>query len=266
MNQQTPLTEQLEALGPWHHRIALQDGVVTQSASQTTATGQNIMSYEPKRAVDRILGRIFPDGLQGRSFLDCGCNAGGASFAAQDLGAGRIYGFDARAHWVDQARFALQNRTDTGADIRFEVATLEALEGHDQDYDITWFSGLFQHLPDPVAGLQAAADRTRELLVVNTPCLATDLDMKEEPTLLLQKRDTAHPLSGIDGLGTLPSGPVVLKGILKWLGFGEVKTYMWHQPGDAGSTVRRGRIALVAARTPGLLDQVPDRNKPTLSS
>ena len=262
MTTHADLRAQVDALAPWHHIVALRDGMVTRTEGTGGTSGAKVMAYEPKRAFDAIIERIFPDGLAGRSFLDCGCNAGGFSFAAQDRGAGRIYGFDARRHWIDQAVFIRDTRELDPAQVRFEVATLEELEGHDQDYDITWFSGLFQHLPEPVAALQAAADRTQELLFLNSACLPAVPDVAEDPSLMLQTESADHPLSGIHGLGAIPSGPAVLKSILKWMGFKEVKTYLWNQPqGEAGRPVR-GRVALVAARLPGVLDKVPDLTRP----
>jgi SAM-dependent methyltransferase len=252
------LSARVEALAPWHHTVSLRGGVVTRSRQNETGTGERIMAYDPAQGFERIIGRIFPGGLDGRSFLDCGCNAGGFSVAARDNGAGRVFGFDARQHWIDQAEFIREARGLDAFQIRFEVATLEALDGHDQDYDITWFSGLFQHLPEPVAALKVAADRTRELLFLNTACLPATPNIPEDPTLLVQKERKDHPLSGIHGLGSIPSGPVVLKNILHWLGFVEVKTYLWNQPEDQAGLPQRGRVALVAARRPGLLNQVPD--------
>ena len=39
-------------------------------------------------------------------------------------------------------------------------------------FDICLFKGIFYHLPDPVAGLKIVADRTDEVLILDTAAVA----------------------------------------------------------------------------------------------
>ncbi len=259
------LRAEMEALGPWHHKVELRDGVVTQSTSTQDHTGQEIAHYDPAIAFDTAIKHVFPDGLQGRSFLDCGCNCGGYSFAAKDRGAGAVYGFDVRDHWIRQAHFISENRAADSSDIRFEVGALEDLGNSHARYDVTWFSGLFYHLPDPVASLKLAADRTRDVLFLNTACAVLGDGEIEIPQLMFRPESTDPLVSGVGGISWIPSGPLALKEILKWMGFAEVKTYFWTQDtSDIGPAKRKrlGRIAVAAARDVGLLTDMADLKHP----
>src|SRR4051794_3404341 len=94
-------------LGPWSIDVQVTPGV---------RTGQFVERAAPEGAAPRKAGvsprdtfvgyltRIFPDGLAGRSFLDVGCDCGAYSFFAKEAGAGHVYGFDADARAVEQAR------------------------------------------------------------------------------------------------------------------------------------------------------------------
>jgi hypothetical protein len=67
-----------------------------------------------------LLERLYPSGLAGKRFLDCACNAGGYSFVANELGA-TCFGFDVRAHWIEQARFLAQHFGKEDDALRFDV-------------------------------------------------------------------------------------------------------------------------------------------------
>ena len=69
--------------------------------------------------------------------------------------------------------------------MRFEVADLLDLNSLDRIVDITWFSGLFYHLADPLAGLKTAADQTEDLLFVITAVAGSEPDEVEIPNLPL---------------------------------------------------------------------------------
>ncbi|MGJ8572795.1 MAG: methyltransferase domain-containing protein [Hoeflea sp.] len=259
------LREEMEALGPWHQKLKLREGIYTQSSQEQDKTGETVHIVDPLHGFNFATRAIFPDGLQGRSFLDCACNCGGYSFVAKDSGAGKVYGFDAREHWVRQARFIAEHRSADSSDIRFEVRTLDDLGKIDENFDVTWFSGIFYHLPDPVASLKLAADRTREVLFLNTACVSLDDGEPEIPELVFRPEGIEQLMSGVDGISWLPSGPEVLKKILKWIGFAEVKTYLWMQDTSVTgvqSSLRMGRIAVAAAREPGMLANVQDLQKP----
>lgn len=234
---------EIARLGPWHHDVEVSPGIRTGAirgdANRELFVGD---SYSPDRNLDHIVGSIFGGDLQGRSFLDCGCNAGGHSFAAARLGAGRSLAFDARQHWLDQAAFLARFQTAPQLDFRrLTLAELPALGL--EPFDVTMFSGLFYHLPDPIAGLRNAADLTRELLIVNT-----SVKPRRNRGLELSWESTTLPLSGVDGLAWLPTGWEVMRDILAWCGFPHVRIDLYWTPRKLGRPKGWRRLQMFAAR------------------
>jgi SAM-dependent methyltransferase len=227
-----------------------------------------VHQYSVDGAFEVATRKVFPEGLQGRSFLDCACNCGGYSFAAKDRGAGEVYGFDIREFWIRQARFLQENRDRESSGMRFDVASFDDLARQDRQYDIGWFSGIFYHLPDPIATLKIVADRTQEVLFLNTACMWFDVTRPEVPELIFRPEGVSPALSGVNGVSWLPSGPLVLSQILKWMGFAETKVYFWQQDAaEAKPGTRRrsqGRIAIAAARDPALLSAMTNLDAPDL--
>jgi tRNA (mo5U34)-methyltransferase len=235
------LKDAVVRLGPWHLDIAVTPEISTRVWADTV--GERIAS--PRERFQKTLLSIYPDGLQQRSVLDCGCNAGGYSFWAKELGAGTCFGFDAREQWIRQARFLLKHRGEQ--DMRFEVADLYHLPELDP-FDVTVFSGLFYHLPDPVTGLKIAADLTKEVILVMT---ATKTGAPDG-YLAVETESLELPLSGIYGLNWRPTGPRAIDAILHWLGFPDVRLLgLAERPSSDW-----GLMHLAAARTPGLLRNV----------
>jgi SAM-dependent methyltransferase len=206
--------------------------------------------------MNHLFGSIYPEGLQGRSFLDCACNSGGHSIAAARHGAGRGFAFDARQHWVDQAQFLARN---CGApDLTVKRCTLDDLPGMGlEPFDVTLFAGIFYHLPDPVAGLKIAADMTKELLIVNTA-----VRPRRDRGLILNFESDTHVLSGVDKLAWLPTGPAVMKDLLSWCGFRHSRIDLYWSSGPRGWK----RLQMIAARDESALaayDRVrPDATRP----
>lgn len=237
------LRAEIDRLGPWLHAIELAPGVTTAIVGQAGGSGDEavLQANSPERLMRELVGSIYPGGMGGRSFLDCGCNAGGHIFAAAAMGAGRCFGFDARQHWIDQARFAARHLPS--ADVTFATCALSDLPDLGlEPFDVTLFKGLLYHLPDPVAGLRIAADLTRELIVVNTSVLP-----RPEKALMLSLESDSHILSGVDRLAWLPTGPEVVQDILAWCGFPHSRVDMdWLPPGPPGWR----RIQLLASREP----------------
>ncbi len=243
------LKQKLEALGPWHHHISLSPAVATTAGTQDQRPG-TISVTDPAEIFRANALPFLPDGMAGKSFLDCGCNAGGYCFAAKAAGAERTYGFDVRQHWIDQARFIADHRADSEG-MRFEVADLQDLTNHDETFDVTWFSGLLYHLPDPVHSLKLVADRTNDLLFINTAVLPLEEGETEQLSFVMKHESTEHPMSGVHEMSWLPGGPTVLRHLLVWLGFPEMHLQFWRkkQPNQN----RPGRLGLVAARETGRL-------------
>jgi SAM-dependent methyltransferase len=215
MNAQE-LRDRIVSLGPWHHDVEVAPGVRTGEpappGTYPSELGTPTM-IQPERSMEWLFKEVYPDGLAGRSVLDCACNAGGYLFAARRLGAGRSFGFDVRDHWINQARFLAEHLPSDN--IEFATLDLASLpERHLEPFDITIFNGIFYHLPDPIAGLRIAADHTRELLVVNTATLPGTGD-----ALVLNRESATEVMSGVHSLAWLPTNDRVLRAILEWCGF-----------------------------------------------
>ena len=233
------LRAEIERLGPWHHDIEIAPGVSTAGVRNPRDVDQRFQEhYSPDVMMEHLLGSLYPDGLQGRSFLDCACNSGGHSIAAIRRGAGRVFAFDARQHWVDQAQFLA--RRSGAPDMTVRRCALDDLPGLGlEPFDVTLFAGIFYHLPDPVAGLRIAADLTRELIIVNTA-----VRRGRGRALVLNMESDTHVLSGVDRLAWLPTGPEVMKALLAWCGFPHSRIDLYWSSGPRGWK----RLQMVAAR------------------
>ena len=249
------LTEEIVRLGPWHLDVEVAPGVSTRAwvdagGEQEWQEGDSHFE-SPGSGFRDLLSELYPGGLDGRAVLDCACNCGGYLFWARESGAGRCFGFDVREHWIRQARFLRDHRAGTG-DMEFEVLDLYDLPGRRlEPFDITVFKGIFYHLPEPIGGLRIAADLTRELLFLDT---ATASD-REDGGMVADFESTELLMSGVHGLGWRPTGPAVLEGILGHLGFTETQVLTLIPETHPG----HGRITMLGARSPGLLDPIRAR-------
>ena len=167
-------------------------------------------------------------------------------------------GFDVRQHWIDQAEFVRTHRDAPSDNMAFKQADLLDMSFLEPRYDVTWFSGIFYHLPDPVTVLKNVADRTEELLMLNTAATPCAPDTQEVPALDLKPEGTEQLMSGIYRLAWAPSGPKVLQQILAWAGFPETRLLFWYKNVQRPGANPYGRLALIAARSAGRLDAVPN--------
>jgi tRNA (mo5U34)-methyltransferase len=233
------------ALAPWHLDVE----ITPELSTRDFADAPYPESFGQIRVLDRrerfkdTLKRVFSEDLAGRSVLDCACNCGGFLFWARELGAGHCHGIDVREHWIEQARFLGRHRTMPSDDMLFEVGNLYDLpERGLEPFDVVLFNGIYYHLPDPIAGLQVAADLAREILIVETSTTITIPDGQ----LVVSEETPERPVSGVYGLNWFPSGPGVIARQLEWLGFEAVRVNWWRrlptqQPIHA-------RLEMVAAR------------------
>ena len=247
MNEPEQLGERLTAMAPWHHLFDLGDGITT--AAYNPPPGRFKVSLIDPVELQPLLASIYPDGLGGKRFLDCACNAGGYSVLAHRLGADAL-GFDVRDHWISQARFMRDHYGYSDDRLRFEVCDLLefAQRFPEERFDITLFKGIFYHLPDPVAGLKLVADKTDDVLILDTGAVSGH----EDGFLKVNYESISNPMSGAHKLAWFPTGPRVLVMILNWLGFPETRLIFFRQPADRP----KGRIRIVAARSPGRLEGV----------
>ena len=261
------LREEIIRLGPWHIQVQVTPEVDTSAfleAPPGTYEGakdaRKVQFLDPRKPFENLMRRIYPAGLEGRTFLDCACNCGAYSFWAKEIGASRCFGFDVRDHWVDQARFLQQNRTVGPTDgVRFETMDLYELpKAGLEPFDVTLFKGIFYHLPDPITGLKAAADLTKELLVLDT---ATRNGLPDG-VLAVDTENREQVMSGVYGLNWFPTGPGVLDHVLRWMGFEETWTVFWRGR-TAGQPPHLGRLRLVASRRKGLLEGFESVTEPS---
>ncbi|NQU40616.1 MAG: DUF1698 domain-containing protein [Lentisphaerae bacterium] len=258
------LRGEIKRLGPWHMRVDVRDDIATDCGEQINSDGRRITLTDKRLPFQLLMSTIYRDGLQGKTFIDHACNCGGYTFWAKELGAQKTLGYDVRDHWLNQAEFLRRYREADSSGMEFVKSDLYDIPKLGlAPFDITWFSGILYHLPDPVTGLKIAADLTKELIYVNT-ALMTPLDGDAATDCLyLSREGTEHIMTGVHGLNWFPSGPSVLIKLLKWLGFPAVRTVMWKKrvskearPEHLRTTI--GRMALVAARDPKLLGRVRD--------
>jgi tRNA (mo5U34)-methyltransferase len=221
------LRAEIRRLAPWHQDFELAPGVRTSDLApgddpdplRVGSPG----TLRPADVLRPLMRDVFPNGFEGRSILDCGCNAGGYLFEAKRLGAGRCFGFDVREHWLAQARFLARHLPSE--EVEFDQLDLLALRERSlEPFDVTFFFGLFYHLPDPVTGLRIAADLTRELLVLNT---AAHSSLRGDE-LVLNRESTTALMSGVHQLAWLPTSPQVLERILQWCGFPHTRVHLLH--------------------------------------
>jgi hypothetical protein len=131
--------------------------------------------------------------------------------------------------------------------MEFEVLDLYDLDL--EPFDVTFFNGLFYHLPDPIKGLKLAADLTREVMFLDTSARAGMPD----GYLAVENESTEILVSGVYGLNWLPTGPDVMERILAWAGFTE-----WIVAGHRSLNAGVDRLVMVASKVPGQLARIPD--------
>jgi SAM-dependent methyltransferase len=212
-----------------------------------TAPDPTIPFINPRDKFMDTLRRVYPEGLEGRSVLDCACNCGAYLFWAKEMGAGRCFGFDVREHWIRQARFLAEHRDGPTDEMSFEVVNLYDLPERGLEmFDIVLFNGILYHLPDPLSGLGIAAALAKELLVIDTSA------RKGMPDgMLVSTEQPLRMAGGLYGMRWLPTGPQALSHMVRSMGYEETRCSWWH---DANAGPVRDRIEVLAAREAGYLE------------
>jgi hypothetical protein len=247
------LTKAIEEMRPWHHDVELFDDFTTgrvfsPDGRLERADNDGVSLISPRQKFVNQLNQLYPDGMSGKSFLDCACNGGGYCFWAREFDLQRGIGFDVRDHWIRQAKFVQQHRTCQPTD-RLEFHTLDLYDVPGKNFepvDMTYFSGIFYHLPDPVTGLKIAADLTKDVIVLNTAMM---VDENNPRAMVMARESRTKVMSGVHELSWFPTGKETLRDILRWLDFKEMKVTMFSQKKD----VLRSRIEIIAAREKGRL-------------
>lgn len=248
-SEMSQLINRLRQLQPWRMNIQITPQLNTgdwdaKDHSDVKAAAEVVSGRDRDREKFlKLIDSVFPDGLNGKRFLDCGCNAGGYCFWVRERNAEIGYGFDAREHWIKQARFVRNHRTVGPTDrTQFEIFNLYDLPAKDLfPFDIVQFNSLFCHLPDPINGLKVAADLSRDLLIFSTAYVRGEAD----GTLKMMIKEDVPLHGGIGQLSWYPTGPGVCAEIIRHLGFEELKLTKTKQ---TQADPRRGRLDIVAAR------------------
>jgi SAM-dependent methyltransferase len=210
-------------LGPWHLDVQIAPGLTTRDFYEAGPQRTNTF-YDPARRIKPLLKSVYPGGIDGKSVLDCACNNGAFLFAAREMGAGHCLGIDVRDHWIEQARFLARHRGDESDDLTFKTLDLYELPTLGlEPFDITIFTGILYHLPNPIRGLRIAADLTRELIFVSSmarSCLPDGM-------LAVGGESKEDLLEGVYGLNWHPTGPNVIRRMLEQTGFAETRCAAW---------------------------------------
>ncbi len=259
LSSREDLIQQIRELGPWHMGVQINDDLNTgmvfsddgQIAFREDDKNQGISLLQLRDNFLRQIDSIYPAGLDGKTFLDCACNAGGYGFWMAERNIKYGFGFDVRDHWISQAKFIQNHRTVASTEqLEYVVSDLyDVPKIRLEPFDVTMFKGIFYHLPDPVNGLQIAADLTKELLILNTSTAWNEND----GYLKCGMESRELLMSGVHGLRWYPTGPQVLATMLKWMGFVETKLVFNFQMKDAP---KLGRLEIVASKTKGLLENL----------
>lgn len=240
MNEES-LKQKLIDLAPWHFDMDVKFGLRTIDGNKKEYKNEDFRSVktiDPKE-LQSLFFKIYPNGFKGKSFLDVGCNGGGYCLIAKQNGADRVFGFDVRDHWINQAKF-LKDTLGYDNSIEFDVKHVEDLS-LDIKYDITLFKGVFYHLPHPTYSLEHLCKITNEVMILDTAA-----KIGGDPNALYTVMESqTHVMSGVDKLSWIPGGPPILERLFKHFGFTETRVINWtkKQSGRA-----RGRIRIIAAR------------------
>jgi tRNA (mo5U34)-methyltransferase len=148
---------ELAELGPWFHNLHLPDG-------RQTAPDHPLGDFPAFKW--RELAGALPRDLTGKRALDIGCNAAFYSVELAHRGAD-VLGIDhderylRQAEWV-RSRFGLEDRIELRQLDVYDVARLE------EQFDLVLFMGVLYHLRYPLLALDLVAEKTRDLLVLQT--------------------------------------------------------------------------------------------------
>ncbi|MCP4907217.1 MAG: DUF1698 domain-containing protein [bacterium] len=220
----------------WFHSIDLGCGLVTPGSDESPAK----------------LARLgLPDDLVGRSVLDIGAYDGFFSFEAERRGADRVLAVDTLA-WERGATsgwpcFSLAHRVLSSAVEARKVDIHSLASAEIGSFDVVLCLGVLYHLRDPLSALEAVADVTGDLLVLETHTDATHL---RRPAMVFYEGDE------LAGDASNWSGPNerMLATWLREVGFRDVEVV--HRRSIGHRALRAFyRAGLRLDRFPGLFDQ-----------
>jgi len=229
------LAERVEALS-WFHSIDLGHGIVTPGSDDSAA---------------KLTRLHLPEDLRGQTVLDIGAYDGFFSFAAERRGADRVLAVDTlaweRGDSSGRPCFELAHRA-LGSKVASQKVDIHDLaEAGIGTFDVVLCLGVIYHLRDPLRALEAVAQVTGDLLVLETHTDATHL---RRPAMVFYEGDE---LAG-DASNWCGPNEAQLESWLRDVGFREVKVVYRRSLAE-----RAARAAYHAGlrldRLPRLLDQ-----------
>jgi tRNA (mo5U34)-methyltransferase len=149
---------QIADLGPWFHNLHLPGGV-------RTAPHHPLGDF-PSFKWAQFEAHI-PADLHGARVLDIGCNAGFYTFALARRGA-HVLAIDKDPHYLRQARWARDRLGLDEQTVELRQMDVYDLAGLHERFDVVLFLGVLYHLRYPLLGLDLVAQRTADMLVLQT--------------------------------------------------------------------------------------------------
>jgi tRNA (mo5U34)-methyltransferase len=164
------VSQEIQSLAPWFHNLHLPDG-------RQTAPDHPLGDF-PLFKWEQISSSV-PSDMTGMSALDIGCNAGFYSVALIQRGA-QVLGIDVDPHYLRQAAWARERFGIDPEQMRLRQMQIYELAHLEEQFDVVLFLGVLYHLRYPLLALDIVAQRTRDLLVLQTLTMPGD-DICEPP-------------------------------------------------------------------------------------
>ena len=153
----------------WMYAFDLGDGI------ETPLINEELRSVHRTRRdmIEPVVDRFFPDGLEGKTALDIGCNEGWFSHLLYRRGA-HVHGIDIREFNIERA-WAIQDLYGYGKEGRLDFSVGDIFNLGDTwgftggtEYDVTFFLGILYHLENPMGALRILPGLTRTLAIIET--------------------------------------------------------------------------------------------------
>jgi SAM-dependent methyltransferase len=168
--------------GPFHHDILLPDGTYTTPDTHRVRFASKTI-FPP-------LCSLNGGNLNGLRVLDVGCNCGGFSFLAAELGATEVVGIDVREAHIRQAN-AL--KAELGMkNVRFEVSSVEefAHSNPKNGFDVVLLLGILYHLSDPIGTFGLLSQLVTKHVLIDSHVHYSSDDQREDMPLWWMLPDT----------------------------------------------------------------------------
>jgi 2-polyprenyl-3-methyl-5-hydroxy-6-metoxy-1,4-benzoquinol methylase len=244
------ILDRARALAPWHFDFEILPGVKVGSLNPSNYDDPDKASVHllDPNSLAPFFKYYFPEGLRGKRVVDVGCNAGAYCFAAAEMGAESVTGFDVHQHWLDQAEFIRSVRYSDYKNLHFRLAHATSFLQEMTPVDVTLFKGVLYHLADPIHVLLELCKNTRDVLMLDT----ASSDAIPEQTWIPYRESMTHLMAGVDGLAWFPGGPAAVKPIFDYAGFKSTLVTNWTRSdvgeGSRGPIQRAGRFTIIATR------------------